>query len=147
MKDVKNIFRNLEKSIKRSKGFGDDWELYNRGTYIQLYKLNWYNQKQSGVHFETFIETPQLKQKLFPVCLHAEEDCPAQPLFIQEFLAVEGKRISSWKGYKIDGAGYNICQRVLPLNFKNLEQRLLEEFNRLRQLESSIDHILASLTD
>ena len=27
----------------------------------------------------------------------------------------------------------------MPLNFKNLEQRMLDEFNRLRQLEGGID--------
>ena len=31
----------------------------------------------------------------------------------------------------------------MPLNFKNLEDRLLEEFNRLRRLEPAIDDILA----
>jgi hypothetical protein len=43
------------------------------------------------------------------------------------------------------GDGYSICQRVLPLNFKNLEHRLYEEFNRLRQLEPGIDRILRTL--
>ena len=74
--------------------------------------------------------------------MHAEEDCPSQPTFIQEFLALEGERIKGWKGYKTDGKGYSICQRTLPLNFKNLEQRLFEEFNRLRQLEASIEEAL-----
>ena len=41
--------------------------------------------------------------------------------------------------------GYSICQKELPLNFKNLEERLLEELNRLRQLESSVDKVLQSL--
>ena len=40
---------------------------------------------------------------------------------------------------------YGICQRTLPLNFKNLEQRLYEEFNRLRVLEESVEHILNKL--
>jgi len=31
------------------------------------------------------------------------------------------------------------------LNFKNLEERLLEELNRLRQLEPSVDKTLQSL--
>ena len=43
------------------------------------------------------------------------------------------------------GKGYNICQRKLPLNFKNLEDRLFEEFNRLRQLEAGIDQVLRTL--
>ena len=43
----------------------------------------------------------------------------------------EGGRISSWKGYKAVGEGYTICERRLPLNFKNLEQRA--------SLKSSID--------
>ena len=57
----------------------------------------------------------------------------------------DGEKIRSWKGYDVMGDGYSICQRVLPLNFKNLEHRLYEEFNRLRQLESGIDRILRTL--
>lgn len=145
MKDIKNIFRNLEKMLKQSSWFEDDWQIYNRGAYLQLYKGSWHNQNQGGIHFETFIETPQIKQKAFPVCMHAEEDCPSQSEFIRKFLALEGDRIESWKKYQTIGKGYHICQRILPLNFKSLEQRLFEEFNRLRQLESSVEQILREL--
>lgn len=144
MKDLKNVFRNLEKSLKQSSWFEDDWEIYNRGVYLQLYKTNWHNQNQGGIHFETFIESREVKQKAFPICLHAEEDCPSQQEFIQEFLSLETDRIESWKGYQI-GEGYSICKRTMPLNFKNLEQRLLEEFNRLRQLESGIEQALQAV--
>ena len=145
MKDVKGVFRNLEKKLRQSSWFGADWEVYNRGPYLQLYKTNWHNENQGGVHFETYIEAPQIKQKEFPICMHAEEDCPSQPTFIQEFLAIEGDRIRGWKGYQADGSGYGICQRKLPLNFKNLEDRLPEEFNRLRKLEGSVDRVLGEL--
>ena len=145
MKDIKNIFRNLEKMLKQSTWFDNDWEIYNRGVYLQLYKGNWHNQNQGGIHFETYIEAPQIKQKAFPICMHAEEDCPSQSEFIQQFLELEGDRIRSWKKYQTIGRGYNICQRTLPLNFKNLEQRLFEEFNRLRQLETSVEQVLRQL--
>ncbi|MCG6873162.1 MAG: hypothetical protein LJE84_12800, partial [Gammaproteobacteria bacterium] len=82
--------------------------------------------------------------KAFPICMHAEEDCPSQQAFIEKFLAVEGDRIRSWKGYQL-GDGYSICKRTLPLNFKNLERRLLEEFNRLRQLEAGIEEALQAI--
>ena len=142
MKDLKKIFRNLEREMNQSSWFDGGWEIYNRGVYLQLYKSNWHNQNQGGIHFETFIEAREIKQKAFPICMHAEEDCPSQQAFIQEFIALEGDRIKNWKGYKI-GEGYNICKRTLPLNFKNLEQRLFEEFNRLRQLEKGIDKALS----
>ena len=145
MKNIKNIFRNLEKKLEQSKWFGDDWEIYNRGVYLQLYKVNWYNENQGGIHFETYIEAPQIKQKSFPICMHAEEDCPSQPVFIQKILDMEGDRIKSWKRYQASGKGYVICQRTLPLNLKNLEQRLFEEFNRLRQLEASVEKVLLSI--
>ena len=145
MKNIKNIFRNLEKKLEQSKWFRDDWEIYNRGVYLQLYKVNWYNENQGGIHFETYIEAPQIKQKSFPICMHAEEDCPSQPVFIQKILDMEGDRIKSWKGYQASGKGYVICQRTLPLNLKNLEQRLFEEFNRLRQLEASVEKVLLSI--
>jgi hypothetical protein len=145
MKDIKSVFRNLEKKLVQSSWFDDGWEIYNRGPYIQLYKENWHNQNQAGIHFETYIEAPQIKQKAFPICMHAEEDCPSQPEFVQKFLALEGDRIKSWKGYQIFGKGNNICQRTLPLNFKNLEQRLYEELNHLRQLEDGVAQALSEL--
>jgi len=145
MKDIKNIFRNLEKMLKQSSWFKDDWEIYNRGAYLQLYKASWHNQNQGGIHFETYIESPQIKKKAFPICMHAEDDCPSQSEFIQKFLALEADRIKSWKQYQTIGTGYSICQRTLPLNFKNLEQRLFEEFNRLRQLETSVEKVLREL--
>ena len=110
--------------------------------YLQLYKDSWHNYNQGGVHFETFIETNEICKKAFPICLHAEEDCPSQGRFIKEFLALEGERISSWKGYKTVGTGYTICIRTMPLNFKNLEQRLYEEFCRLRKLEAGVQQAL-----
>ncbi|MBF9003191.1 hypothetical protein [Vibrio nitrifigilis] len=145
MKDVKGVFRNLEKMLRQASWFNDDWEIYNRGNYMQLYKQSWFNHNQGGVHFETFIESPQIKQKSFPVCVHAEEDCPAQAEFIERVVKLEAERINSWKGYKMLDNSYGICQRTLPLNFKNLEQRLFEEFNRLRTLEASIEQILHEL--
>ncbi len=143
MKNIKGVFRNLEKKLTKSSWFAEGWNIYNRGVYLQLYKDSWHNDNQGGVHFETFIEANEIRQKEFPICLHAEEDCPSQQQFIQELLALEGDRIKSWKGYKTVGKGYTICMRTLPLNFKSLEQRLLEELNRLRQLEASIDQALS----
>lgn len=145
MKDVKGVFRNLEKMLRQASWFDDEWEIYNRGNYMQLYKANWCNQNQGGIHFETFIEAAQIKKKEFPVCLHAEQDCPCQAEFIRQLIALEGERINSWKGYKVVDNSYGVCQRTLPLNFKNLEQRLFEEFNRLRTLEASIDQTLRQL--
>ncbi|NOH63474.1 hypothetical protein [Vibrio sp. RE88] len=145
MKDVKGVFRNLEKMLQQASWFDDGWEIYNRGNYLQLYKENWFNHNQGGVHFETFIEAPQIKQKQFPVCVHAEEDCPSQSEFIRQLMELEGERIQGWKGYKALDNSYGICQRTLPLNFKNLEQRLFEEFNRLRMLEASIEQVLQRL--
>lgn len=146
MKDIKSIFRNLEKKLRQTSWFDDDWEIYNRGEYLQLYKAGWYNENQGGVHFETYIERPQIKKKSFPICMHAEEDCPNQTQFIDKLLELESQRIKAWKGYEIIGSGYSICQRTLPLNFKNLEQRIFEEFCQLRKLEGSVNQALDSLT-
>jgi len=145
MKDVKSVFRNLEKMLQQASWFDDDWEIYNRGNYMQVYKASWFNQNQGGIHFETFIEGPQIKQKAFPICMHVEEDCPSQSEFIEKFLALENDQIKNWKGYNMLKSNYGICQRTLPLNFKNLEQRLFEEFNRLRLLATSIDEVLSDL--
>ena len=142
MKNIKGVFRTLEKKLSQASWYENGWVIYNRGVYLQLYKDSWHNYNQGGVHFETFIEANEIRRKEFPICLHAEEDCPSQQKFIEELLLLEGDRIRSWKGYKTIGTGYSICERRLPLNFKNLEQRLFEELNRLRKLESSIEEVL-----
>ena len=56
-------------------------------------------------------------------------------------LDIEATRIAGWKGYKVIGKKYNICERILPLNFKNLADRMYEEMNRLRQLEPTMKQI------
>lgn len=145
MKDIKNIFRGLEKLLKGAKWFNEDWEIYNRGPYQQLYKTTWFNHYQGGVHFETSIEAPQLKEKAFPIAMHAEEDCPSQSEFMERFLRLGSERITSWKNYQIDGNGFTVLQRKLPLNYKNLEQRIYSELSLLRQLEGSIESILNDL--
>ena len=145
MKDPKKNFKNIEQMLKKSSWFADGWEIFNRGAYMQLYKENWYNQNQGGIHFETYLEPPQIKKKEFPIEMHAEEDCPQRERFIQEFLVLENERINSWKGYRVTGEGFKICSRILPMNFKSLEQRLVEEFNRLRLLEDSIEQTLQTV--
>ena len=145
MKDIKNIFRNLEKKLKQARWFEADWEVYNRGSYLQLYKTTWHNYNQGGVHFETFIEKPQIQQKAFPIFMHAEEDCPSQPEFIRKFLDRERVRIKSWKGYETVGQRHTVFQRIMPLNFKNLEQRLFDELSQFRQLETSIEEVFSEL--
>ncbi|CAH7122226.1 hypothetical protein VCHA50P415_20439 [Vibrio chagasii] len=34
MKDVKGVFRNLEKMLRKANWFEDGWEIYNRGEYL-----------------------------------------------------------------------------------------------------------------
>ena len=147
MKNAKSVFRALEKRLEQARWFGDDWHIYNRGEYLQLYKAGWHNHNQGGVHFETYIEAREIRQKAFPICVHAEEDCPSQERFLQELLALEGDRIRSWKGYKTVGTGYTLCVRTLPVRFKNLDQRLFEEFSRLRKLEAGIQEALNRVSE
>ena len=53
-------------------------------------------------------------------------------------------RVPAWPEYAV-GKGYTVCERSLPLNFKALEQRLLQEFNQLRALEGAVDKTLSQL--
>lgn len=145
MKNVVLFFKNIESKIKSLKWFNSNWEIYNRGDYFQLYKKNWYNDNQNGIHFETYIESYQIKQKKFPICMHVENDCPSQLKFIKMFLDIESKRIKSWKGYETKGSIYNICNKYINLNCKNLENIIIEEFNRLQSFEETIDKILEKL--
>jgi len=145
MKDIKKVFRDIEEKLQSLNWFNDGWHIYNQGDYLQVYKDNWFNENQGGIHFETYIQKPQIKVKSFPICMHVEEDCPSQQAFIQKFIELEGRQIKKWKGYELIGKGYNVCKRTMPLNFKNLDQRVIEELSRLQQLATSIDRVLDSL--
>ena len=65
---------------------------------MQLYKSNWFNENNSGIHFETFIETPRLQNKAVPVLMHAEEDCMHRAEFVHRFLDLEKECIKAWRG-------------------------------------------------
>ena len=146
MKNIKSIFSKLESSLRNARWFAEGWEIYNRGVYLQLSKEGWHNERQNGVHFETYIEKPQIRERIVPIFLHAESDVPQQAEFIDRLLARERDRIQSWKGDEIVGHDYGVCQRVLPLNVKHLAGRMFEELNRLRQLESAIDDTIAEVS-
>ena len=145
MKDIRNIFRRLEKLLKEAKWFDDEWEIYNRGPYLQLYKSNWYNHNQSGIHIETTIEATHLKRKSFPIAMHSEEDCPSRQRYLARFLLLERDRIARWNTYQIQTSENTVVQRILPLNYKNLEQRIYGELNQLRQLADGVDRALQNL--
>ena len=137
MKDVKKVFKNLEEILRSSSWFNDGWEIYNRGPYLQLYREDWFNQNQGGVHFETFIEANQVRDKVFQSpCMQKRIALPKNDLC---------NNSSNWKVDE-SAAGKATKRSVKAtlfvsdayLNFKNLEQRILEEFNRLRKLEASV---------
>ena len=77
--------------------------------------------------------------------MHAEEDCPSRQSFLERFLLLERDRISRWNTYQIQASENTIVQRVLPLNYKNLEQRIYGELNQLRQLADGVDQTLQDL--
>ena len=114
------------------------------GSLLQLYKVNWCNQNQGGVHFETFIEAPQIKKELFLfVCMLKK--IVHRNMFKENFFRFENDRLNQWKGYERVGGEYNIIQKTLPLNYKNLEKRLFDEFSQLHKLANSVDDILNSI--
>ena len=132
--------------LKNSRWFDDEWAVYKRGRYLQLYKSGWYNHNNSGVHFETFIETAHVNKKAFPILMHAEEDCPLQTEFIKRFLDFERNRLANWNGWSIEGEGYKVLQKTVPLDVKKLEDRIYAEFCQLQVLGASIDRTLATLS-
>ena len=48
VKDIKKIFQSFEKKLRSASWFDDQWAIYNRGPYLQLDKVNWFNNNQSG---------------------------------------------------------------------------------------------------
>ena len=141
MKDIRNIFRRLEKLLKEAKWFDDEWEIYNRGPYLQLYKSNWYNHNQGGIHFETSIEAPQLKSKSFDRDARRGELPVTAEFFLERFLLLERDRIARWNTYQIQTSENTVVSEYCLL-ITNLEQRIYGELNQLRQLADGIDQTL-----
>ncbi len=146
MKDLKPLFRELEDRLRQSKWFSDEWQIYNRGVYLHLYKDGWFNENQGGIHFETYVEAPQIRDRTVPIHFHVEEDFPAQEEFISRLLEQTHDQLCTWKGYEIVGRGYTVCQRTLPLDTRTFVMRVLEELNRLRTLAPTIDATIAEVT-
>ena len=76
MKNSKAVFRALEQRLTQAKWFNDDWEIYNRGEYLQLYKEGWHNENQGGIHFETYIEAREIREKAFPSVFTPKRTAP-----------------------------------------------------------------------
>ena len=68
-----------------------------------------------------------------------------QEICLKKLFRLENDRLNQWKGYERLGGEYNIIQKTLPLNYKNLEKRLFDEFSQLRKLANSVDEILNSI--
>jgi len=49
------------------------------------------------------------------------------------------------KGIRSEGQDTASAKSLLPLNFKNIEDKIFEELSRLRQLETSIEAVLSVL--
>ena len=103
--------------------FQNGWNIYNRGEYLQLYKDTWYNHDQGGSILKPTSNPRKTTKGVSHLFMQSRIVCTIS--VIKELLAPEGHRIQGWKGYKIIGKGYSICERILPLNSKNSEQRYL----------------------
>ena len=142
MRDFKPVFKDIEKGLSRQKWFDENWRIYNRGVYMQVYKENWFNDNQGGIHFETYVEKYELEEKIVPIHMHVEDDFPESAAFIPRFVERARGIIEGWKGYKVYGTGYLVCQRKLPLDPGALAGLLLEEFGRLQSLAPVIDQTI-----
>ena len=129
MKEVKTKFKRLERKISAARWFAEDWEIYNRGPYLQLYKSNWFNGSQGGIHFETFIEGSELKKKVFPY-VSMRRRIVLAIVFIEQLLKIEETEFAVGRGIRL-GDKATTSVKVLPLNFKNIEDKIFEELNRL----------------
>ncbi|MBI4179869.1 hypothetical protein HY522_10665 [bacterium] len=145
MKDYKSVFKELENNLMSLKWWTESWTIYNRGVYMQVAKENWFNDNQGGIHFETYVEKNELAEKLVPIHMHVEDEFPKQDEFVRLFTERARPQIEKWKGYKVYGTGYLICQRKLPLDPKSLSSRLIEEYSRLRDLEPLIDKTIEDI--
>ena len=61
------------------------------------------------------------------------------------FSKVRGRTNKELENYQIEGRGFTVFHRKLPLNYKNLEQRIYSELSLLRQLEDGIESTLNEL--
>ena len=87
--------------------------------YLHVSKPNWGDETMNGIHFETYILSKQLAEKLTPVALHCERGCPFQEKFMRLFTESlsAAQQAGSWdpeRRYTILGPeGSSVCETLL----------------------------------
>lgn len=145
MKDYKPVFKELEEKLRARKWFTDEWDIRNVGTYMHIYKQNWFNDSMGGVHIETYVEKPQLESKVVPIVVHCEDEFPKQADFVPLVTDRIRGTLAQWKGYRAIGEGYRICEKTVPLDPRKLADALAQECDRLQQLAPIIDQTIADV--
>lgn len=145
MKDYKPVFKELEDKIRGRGWFTAEWDIRNLGTYMHIYKQNWFNDNMGGVHIETYVEKPQLESKQVPIVVHCEDEFPKQEEFVRLFTDRARPTLETWKGYKARGEGYRICEKSVPLDPRKLADSLAQEVDRLQELSPLIDQTIADV--
>lgn len=145
MKDYKPVFKELDEKLRARSWFTEEWDIRNLGTYMHVYKQNWFNDNMGGVHIETYVEKAQLESKQVPIVIHCEDEFPKQDEFVLLFTGRARSLLSEWKGYRAIGDGYRICEKSVPLDPRKLADSLAQELDRLQQLAPLIDQTIADV--
>lgn len=130
----------------------DGWEARQEEppqAYLHVSRPHWFDEKLSGIHFETYVLGGQLAAGSAPVCLHCEGDCPFQAAFLEKFTERARSLIETWPGYKILGpSGCSVCEVQVPLGATAdaTVVALEQELKRIQQVAPLVDEVIAEMT-
>lgn len=139
--DYELLFQQLRREIKKQGWFTDEWEMYLEGTYLQIYKKNWYNKQLHGIHFEVLVNNETKEKNMFPIMLHVEQDVPKKPMFCDAFAVAAAPWLKKLSEYEQNVTDYVLLKKEFPLNIQLL-QKVLDEIDRLLVLVKPIDQAL-----
>lgn len=145
------LFKKLERALTSQPWFSDGWIIYtghfSEGIFLQLYKAEWHNHNQRGIHLETWVSIDGVRNGSVPVVLHVEREAPYRK-GLNHLLVERGTGLmTSWPGYSVSCT--NVMERFIhrfPLSRNTLVKRLTEEFTRVQEIGDVIDGVLAELS-
>jgi hypothetical protein len=125
------------------------------GVTLHVFKKHWFNDEHLGIHFESYLDLNEKKQKKTYITLHAlhYDEIPglkvsrkklAQPLVDSLFLEV-----SSWDGYNFRSGKYGLqpFTKFLDASKDTFEDELTEEIERLcKVIGPKIDATLKAIS-
>ncbi len=129
-------------------------ELKPDGVTLHVFKKNWFNDENLGIHFESYLDLNSKKQKKTYITFHAlqYEYFPKTKIsrkkFSQQLVDAIYDEVNNWDGYSFRAGKYGLqpFTKFLDASSLKFEEDLVREFERLcKVIGPKIDETLKSV--